>query len=133
MVQSGLFYSGDGDMVECFSCQVKLDSWQGVDVADIEHLTHSPFCNFMKKKLKENPSLLVELVIILLQDRIATKRELEWVKSWITTPVLGCGDMDSASFNTQSSLGEDEEYKEWDEIEYITDTSSSSSYIITDL
>ena len=137
MVNSGFFYSGEGDMVECFSCQIRLHSWQSVDVVDIEHLTHSPSCLFMKKKLTLNSDLLLELVVMLLKDRIAARRELECVKAWITTPILGCADTDSVSFGSQSSRVKDEEGDELatdsDYIGFISDTSSESTYSISEI
>ena len=81
MARSGFFYAGEGDMVECFSCQLTLHSWKKADIVDIEHLTHSPSCFFMRKKLSQNSGILPELVVRLLKERIETRRELEWVKT----------------------------------------------------
>lgn len=46
LVRSGLFYSGLSDMLICFHCGCRLETWQSDDVAHKRHLTENPYCVF---------------------------------------------------------------------------------------
>ena len=50
MVQSGFFWTGGDDVVQCFSCGIKLCQWKEDSIPDIDHLTYSPDCSFIIKK-----------------------------------------------------------------------------------
>ena len=45
---TGFFYSGRSDIVECFSCGLRLHKWEKEDDPLIEHRELSPNCLFMK-------------------------------------------------------------------------------------
>ena len=47
MVDSGLFYSGNGDYVTCFYCGTGFSDWESDDVPNIEHIKFYPDCPFM--------------------------------------------------------------------------------------
>ena len=48
LARAGFFYSGFGDRVVCFSCDLKLYNWEKTDDPWIEHCTKSPNCLFVK-------------------------------------------------------------------------------------
>lgn len=48
LAKAGFFYSGFGDKVVCFSCDLKLFSWNKTDEPWIEHYKNSPDCLFLK-------------------------------------------------------------------------------------
>lgn len=45
---AGLFYTGEGDIVRCFSCGVKLSQWKITDKAFSEHRKWSPDFLYLK-------------------------------------------------------------------------------------
>ena len=47
MVSSGFYYTGRGDVVQCFYCGISLKHWSRTDVVDAEHRKHSPSCKFL--------------------------------------------------------------------------------------
>ena len=46
LVPSGFYYTGRGDVVQCFFCGIYLKHWSCTDRVDIEHRKHSPECKF---------------------------------------------------------------------------------------
>ena len=46
LVPSGFYYTGRGDVVQCFFCGISLKHWSRTDRVDIEHRKHSPQCKF---------------------------------------------------------------------------------------
>ena len=46
LVASGFFYTGRGDVVQCFFCSIHLKHWETSDRVDVEHRKHSPDCKF---------------------------------------------------------------------------------------
>jgi hypothetical protein len=48
LAQCGFYYTGSGDRVACFACDVKLHSWDRSDNPWVEHESHSPMCLFLK-------------------------------------------------------------------------------------
>lgn len=48
LAKAGYFYSGFGDKVVCFSCDLKLYNWEKTDDPWIEHYKNSPDCLFLK-------------------------------------------------------------------------------------
>ena len=46
MVPSGFYYTGRGDVVQCFFCGLMLKHWARTDNAFDEHKKHSPECKF---------------------------------------------------------------------------------------
>ena len=48
LAKAGFFYSGFGDKVVCFSCDLKLYNWEKTDDPWIEHYKNSPNCLFLK-------------------------------------------------------------------------------------
>ena len=48
LVESGFFYKGYGDSVECFFCEICLHDWELKNSATGEHRKWSPFCKYVK-------------------------------------------------------------------------------------
>lgn len=48
LAENGLYYTGESDVVKCFSCGVRLYNWMATDDARTEHLKYSPTCFFLK-------------------------------------------------------------------------------------
>ena len=46
MVSSGFYYTGCGDVVQCFFCGICLKHWSRTDTVNVEHRKHSPECKF---------------------------------------------------------------------------------------
>ena len=47
LAKAGFFYTGRGDVVQCFYCGVKLKNWVSCDVPYKEHCKFSPNCRYM--------------------------------------------------------------------------------------
>lgn len=47
MVASGFYYTGRGDVVQCFFCGMFLKYWEHTDVVDDEHLKYAPECKYI--------------------------------------------------------------------------------------
>ena len=45
-VPSGFYYTGRGDVVQCFFCGLYLKHWSCTDRVDFEHRKYSPECKF---------------------------------------------------------------------------------------
>ena len=45
-VPSGFYYTGRGDVVQCFFCGIYLKHWSRTDRVDLKHRKHSPECKF---------------------------------------------------------------------------------------
>lgn len=50
LVMCGFFYTGQQDIVRCFSCDIGLAEWDETDNPWSEHARHSPHCKYLKKK-----------------------------------------------------------------------------------
>ena len=48
LAQNGFFYTGRGDRVTCFYCNVTLKQWEDTDCIETEHLKWEPNCLFAK-------------------------------------------------------------------------------------
>ena len=48
LIQNGFFYTGIGDRVTCFYCNVTLKQWEKNDCIETEHLKWEPNCLFAK-------------------------------------------------------------------------------------
>lgn len=48
LIQNGFFYTGVGDKVMCFYCNVTLKQWEKDDSIETEHLKWEPNCLFAK-------------------------------------------------------------------------------------
>ena len=48
LAKAGLYYTGEGDIVKCFACGVRLHQWLAKDTALEEHRKWSPQCVFLK-------------------------------------------------------------------------------------
>lgn len=53
---AGFFYTGRSDIVECFSCAIRLHKWKEDDNPLKEHMLVSPNCLFLKIIGQENSS-----------------------------------------------------------------------------
>ena len=47
MVTSGFYYTGHGDVVQCFYCGMSLKHWECTDVVDDEHQKYAPECKYI--------------------------------------------------------------------------------------
>ncbi|OWF44702.1 Baculoviral IAP repeat-containing protein 3 [Mizuhopecten yessoensis] len=47
LVEAGLFYTGDQDIVRCFHCDIGLAEWNREDDPWLEHARHSHECHFL--------------------------------------------------------------------------------------
>lgn len=54
-VQNGFFYTGHGDRVTCFYCNVTLKQWVEDDCIENEHLKWEPNCLFAKMVSSQIP------------------------------------------------------------------------------
>lgn len=45
---AGFYYTGRGDIVKCFSCDLRLSHWKKEDNAMKQHEINSPNCIFLK-------------------------------------------------------------------------------------
>ena len=48
LARAGLTYTGRGDRVKCFSCNIELLNWNCIDDPFIEHYKHSKSCPYLK-------------------------------------------------------------------------------------
>ena len=64
LIQSGFFYIGGRDSVQCFTCGVILHSFQSDDVIDVEHYRLSPNCQYIINKTHSNNLSYVPLSAI---------------------------------------------------------------------
>lgn len=48
LVLNGFFYTGIGDQVTCFYCNVTLKQWEKTEIIEIEHLKYEPNCLYAK-------------------------------------------------------------------------------------
>ena len=48
LAKAGFYYTGFGDKIACFSCDIKLCHWEKADNPWIEHCEKSPNCLFVK-------------------------------------------------------------------------------------
>ena len=48
MVVSGFYYTGRGDVVQCFYCGIFLKHWTPTDDAESEHAKHALQCKYIK-------------------------------------------------------------------------------------
>ena len=55
LIQSGFFYTGYGDRVACFYCDLTLKQWDKDDCVDTEHIKWEPNCLFAKIVSKSVP------------------------------------------------------------------------------
>ena len=47
MVSSGFYYTGRGDVVQCFHCGLALKHWDSTDCVDSEHRKYAADCKFL--------------------------------------------------------------------------------------
>ena len=52
MAEAGFVYTGQEDLVYCFSCNIKLDRWSKHMDPLLRHKEESPTCSFMRQKLR---------------------------------------------------------------------------------
>ena len=52
MAEAGFVYTGQEDLVYCFSCNIKLDRWSKDMEPLLRHKEESPTCSFMRQKLQ---------------------------------------------------------------------------------
>lgn len=48
LAQAGFYYLDTQDVVRCFQCSIEIYKWVPQDIPIIEHLKHSPNCNFAR-------------------------------------------------------------------------------------
>jgi hypothetical protein len=54
LVHCGFFYTGQQDIVRCFTCDIGLAEWDETDDPWSEHARHSPHCKYLKKMKGED-------------------------------------------------------------------------------
>ena len=52
MAEAGFVYTGQEDLVYCFSCNIKLDRWSKHMEPLLRHEEESPTCAFVRQKLR---------------------------------------------------------------------------------
>ena len=52
MAEAGFVYTGQEDLVYCFSCYIKLDRWSKHMEPLLRHKEESPMCSFVRQKLR---------------------------------------------------------------------------------
>ncbi|XP_032225383.2 uncharacterized protein LOC5501165 [Nematostella vectensis] len=58
LAMAGFYYTGCGDQVRCFSCDLQLGKWVDGDEPFEEHLKHRPSCGFILESKSESKSLV---------------------------------------------------------------------------
>ena len=53
MAEAGFVYTGQEDLVYCFSCNIKLDRWSKDMEPLLRHKEESPTCSFMRQNYKQ--------------------------------------------------------------------------------
>ncbi|XP_077289036.1 baculoviral IAP repeat-containing protein 7-B-like [Arctopsyche grandis] len=53
VVQSGLYFTGNNDILECFACKLRLGNWQIGDDPDTKHYNLNPKCQLLILKKRE--------------------------------------------------------------------------------
>jgi hypothetical protein len=48
LASAGFIYTGEGDVVRCFGCNIRVSQWEKTDNPWTEHLKWSPDCVFLK-------------------------------------------------------------------------------------
>ena len=48
LAMSGFYYTGHGDITECFKCKTKVSQWDSDDSAINEHKRWSPNCEYLR-------------------------------------------------------------------------------------
>lgn len=57
LANTGLFYTGDGDTVQCYFCEIELSRWERDDDPFNEHIRFSPNCPLLRRKHTNNVKL----------------------------------------------------------------------------
>ncbi|VDI25420.1 Hypothetical predicted protein [Mytilus galloprovincialis] len=50
LAKSGLFYTGENDIVHCFCCNIGFAEWSEADNPWTEHARHNPKCWFLRRE-----------------------------------------------------------------------------------
>ncbi|XP_071956264.1 baculoviral IAP repeat-containing protein 7-like [Antedon mediterranea] len=75
LAKAGFFYSGNKDMVECFSCNGKIQEWEFGDSAIGEHKRFFPKCKFVQGKDVQNQPLLLNQTSPREKPEVAASKE----------------------------------------------------------
>lgn len=59
---AGFFYTQENDLVQCFSCHVKINEWKNDDIPFVEHLKFSNCCEFALECMIHYENRLATLV-----------------------------------------------------------------------
>ena len=97
LIQSGFYFFGGSDTVQCFSCGVRLQQWKVTDIADVEHLKHSPMCQYMKQRSSLNISLYMDLTLALIQDNKELKEKMKTLERRGVSSIWGYDEVDHSS------------------------------------
>ncbi|EDO30381.1 predicted protein [Nematostella vectensis] len=62
LAMAGFYYTGCGDQVRCFSCDLQLGKWVDGDEPFEEHLKHRPSCGFILENLQSEHHRLTTFV-----------------------------------------------------------------------
>jgi hypothetical protein len=78
LASAGFYYTGRGDIVQCFSCAIRLNQWKKTDDPMKEHGIHSKNCLFLKMVGQSNRSENISLL----------DEDLKW-NPWESTSLFG--------------------------------------------
>ena len=68
LAHAGFFRVNDhDDVVQCFSCQIKLHAWEPSDSAFLEHERWSPMCSYIEVLKRKSTALLVYILPMITQ------------------------------------------------------------------
>lgn len=60
LARTGMFYTGDGDKVKCYFCEVEIGRWEEHDLPVPEHLRWSPNCPLLRRRTTNNVPIDIE-------------------------------------------------------------------------
>lgn len=60
LAQTGMIYTGDGDKVKCYFCDVEIGRWEPIDHPVQEHMKWSPNCPLLRRRTVNNIPINME-------------------------------------------------------------------------
>lgn len=78
---AGFYYTGEEDVCSCFYCGIEIFQWEPTDDVFVEHLIHSPNCNFalLLRKIKRILEQEIEMKSIFKDQEVDIKKKSEVV------------------------------------------------------
>ena len=93
MAEAGFVYTGQEDLVYCFSCNIKLDRWSKHMEPLLRHKEESPTCSFMRQKLRAVKG-----------EKVATKSVVAPFKPLNAQLTSSIGQLQSSSLVTSKAI-----------------------------